>query len=142
MTIAEKGDLLNPEDNPKWESIDGANSKAEKAIAGYLKGFTAEVAADLLAEWQNGPPTGDCFYCLMTTEGDSLGDATGDTSHLESHLDERYYMVSLLLNAFRDRNYADPAQSLSLHLSMGLVDNLRREMSRYLLKRLTNAVAV
>ena len=114
-----------------------------KRIDKYLKGFTQEEAARILAEITveddegkkglrlNG---GDCWYCLF-----GMGEAFGDHHHLSEHLKDRYYMGSLLFNALKERKYGDPWFVLWLRLrdaAQGHPTDLQRDLRRYLRRRL------
>ena len=62
-----------------------------KLINAYLKGFS----------WDKcGNVRGDCFCCQFQMK---------DNDHLESHLKEKYYMVSLVINALKYRGHTDTA---------------------------------
>lgn len=78
------------------------------------------------------PDNGDCWYCLMhTKDGKALGEATGDNSHILSHIKERYLHGSLIVNALTWAGYKNP----QLIYQMGLGDNIRRALKRYLYRQ-------
>lgn len=78
------------------------------------------------------PGNGDCWYCLMhTKDGKTLGEATGDNDHILSHIKERYLHGSLIVNALTWAGYRSP-QTI---YQMGLGDNIRRALKRYLYRQ-------
>ena len=78
------------------------------------------------------PDNGDCWYCLMKTQdGKSLGDATGDNGHILEHIKERYLHGSLIVNALTWAGYRSPQRIYR----MGLGDNVRRALKRYLYRQ-------
>jgi hypothetical protein len=115
------------------------------------------------------PSSGDCWYCALfqddsgmrpTREGEQgMGDdmptvySDGTTGrqpnhdHLWSHIEERYYVPSLAVNALRERGYRDVG--IYIHLNMnqdtqrmggpGVFENVKRDITRYLTKRLVPA---
>jgi hypothetical protein len=91
------------------------------------------------------PSGGDCWHCSMVTEdGESLGDATGDIDHIVSHIAEDYYVPSLLFNALKHSDYANPkfvyksiqenerARSARTVLNKFFRDNYKREIAENL----------
>jgi hypothetical protein len=86
------------------------------------------------------PDNGDCWYCLMTTNGQSLGDATNNHEHLLSHLKEGYLHGSILVNAMRESGYKD--QQIVFHYQLKLADTFKRSLRRYLQKRLIKDIAI
>ena len=130
----ETGRLVNPTDEPDHAATDQRNKATTKAIRGYVNGLTVDVLTGL-SETGNG---GDCLYCLMRTTDTSepIGDAFNDHDHLRGHIDEGYYMVSLIVNAYRDRGYGDPelVASMDVQGAIGGRDyatkNLRQTISR------------
>jgi hypothetical protein len=139
MTVdADAGTVTNPEDAPNFDTIDAENAATERLIADYVKGIDATTAGEILAS----APAGDCFYCLLrdTGSGKPLGDEIGNTDHLRSHLAERYYMQSLIRNAYADR-YPHPALVAGVDLQALATGkrgggDIRREVRRYLRRRL------
>lgn len=88
-------------------SITGAAEDNGRKIREQRKRIT-EYANSYVSALLGGnvpPPSGgDYWICLFpTVEG------RPDTEHLLSHLDEKYYVPSLLLNAFRSCGYRDPS---------------------------------
>ena len=139
--------LLNPEDSPDFGNIDHANDATNKAIDRYLKGFTPDVARDLLAQIETGGYRGDCWFCSMrsTEDGRPLGETVNDTEHLVSHLEERYYMVSLVVNAYS--RYGDPGLVAMLNLrdlaeGRARQHGLKYELRRYFRRQLIRERAV
>lgn len=82
------------------------------------------------------PSTGDCWYCCMTTEGQTLGDAMDSHDHLRSHIDEGYLHGSLLWNAMVEAGYQYP----EVHWQMNLRDNFKRALRKYIYNRLSGEV--
>jgi hypothetical protein len=64
--------------------------------------FASEYVAALKTGDVGAPSGGDCFYCGMKVvgTGQALGDVQRDGSHLRSHIEERYFVPSLVWNAF------------------------------------------
>lgn len=94
--------------------------KLDKAIAAYVKGFAAHVAAGELAD----PSGGDCWGCCMQVEGaaqPTQGEMRRQNAptphgrvepmgldHYLSHFEEGYYVPALLANAIKASGYTDP----------------------------------
>lgn len=80
------------------------------------------------------PDGGDCLYCQLTTNGESLGDSFKNTEHLLSHLKEHYLHGSILVNAMMDSGYRK--EQIGFHYQLKLVDTFKRSLRKYLQKRL------
>jgi hypothetical protein len=112
------------------------DKKIKAAIDRYVKLYTDEKVAELIAASENGP-LGDCWYCQMvTTEGVPLGEHTGDHSHLLDHVEEKYVQITTIYNAVVAAGYRVPA--VILH---GNCDMARRALRRYLRQRLATNTA-
>lgn len=89
--------------NPTTREVTGAGTedgtqKTLKLLRTFVKNYVQELVDGKIDK----PSNGDCWYCLMQTEdGKSLGEASGNTDHILSHFRERYYVPSLLVNAFK-----------------------------------------
>lgn len=83
------------------------NPKATRELKAKVKAF-AKLCADAIPLDQ--PGNGDCWYCLMRTEGgQTLGDASKNTEHLDNHMSEGYVVPSLVANALKERYNAPMA---------------------------------
>ena len=122
IQVNSKGEIISEKrPNPIKEV-----KEAKKRIAKFVNLVTKENLPT--------PSNGDCWLCLMTTEGKTLGDSTGDHSHLDSHIEEGYIHGSLLVNAMREAGYQD--KQIGFHYSGGYVDTFKRSLRKYLQKRL------
>jgi hypothetical protein len=122
---------------PDWIKEDAENTRMKRKIAAYVKGLTDEKVRELYEQAKNNEVVGDCFYCLMqdVETKKPLGDETGNTEHLLSHIDEKYYMISLNLNALRAAGRGSPEFCLSSGWAV------RQDVGKYLRKRLLKGVA-
>lgn len=88
------------------------------------------------------PGAGDCFYCMKTTEGDTLGEATRNCSHLESHMEEGYVVPSLVYRALEFAGY-DPQKQIIHSLAFSEAGNMqnvgrdavKRSVRKYMLRQ-------
>lgn len=129
--------LSAPDDRAKAKA---AARAMVRRINKYAALYTNEVLTAMVetAQANNGAYTGDCFYCAMTATGDklSLGDSLQSYDHLEGHIEESYLMLSLALNAVKERGYGWPAVILA-HSP----DIARKAIKTYLRKRLVEGLA-
>lgn len=114
------------------------DKKVKREIDRYVKGYTDEEIARLLAKAAERGTSGDCWYCAMRVVGTDqpLGEAQGSTGHLLSHLEEDYRMATLAYNAVAEAGYRDPAFILHTY-----PDGVRRSIRKYLRKRLATNTA-
>lgn len=90
------------------------------------------------------PNGGDCWLCcLRTDKGVPMADAFGkqDNDHLAQHVKEGYMHGSLIVNAMREKGFADNQIGYYLHGTFG-VDVMRRAIRTYLQKRLIQNIHV
>jgi hypothetical protein len=118
------------QEKEKARRQDRENDALKKKIAAYLKGLTDQKLRDVLADAEHNGTSGDCWFCSMFEQSG----LPQDNEHLISHLDEKYYMVSLFLNALKNRG--SPGACL---YSPEIV---RHDVGRYLRKRLLKGIAV
>jgi hypothetical protein len=113
------------------------DKKIKAAIDRYVKLYTDEKVAELIAASERGP-LGDCWYCQMRVQGTGvpLGEHTGDHDHLLQHVKDRYVQISTIYNAVVAAGYRVPA--VILH---GNCDMARRALRRYLRQRLATHTA-
>lgn len=101
MCIDQNGLPLNhlqPENQARVKQYEKNLKTYNKLVKQYITGFEKHcLSLQKMPEISNA----DCFFCLFQTEKVSLGDAIHDGSHLLLHLRERYYVPSLLWNAFQ-----------------------------------------
>lgn len=121
--------IVNESDGPDFDGIDRFNKRTRNLITSYVRGLTDSIITELV----DNPTGGDCFYCLAS-------DPFGDVEHLESHLRERYYMTSLVFNAYKSRGYSDPGLVLYMH-SRNSPKQVRQILGKYLRSRLLAKVA-
>lgn len=107
------------------------DKKIKRDIDRYVKGYTNEEIARLMARAAEHGTSGDCWFCGLFA--DALGD---NTDHLLSHLEDDYRMVTLAYNAVKAAGYRDPA--VILHVSP---NSVRRAIRRYLRARLATSTA-
>lgn len=120
------------------EKIATARKSLEKAIKRYLA-----KADEVLPQWtaelkEQGKlnPAGDPWCCAM-------GVGAQDNDHLWTHLKEQYVFPTIFKHALEDSGkFRDPIQRLLLDIQMGWYDALKRELRKYLLKRLDPAQSV
>jgi hypothetical protein len=142
-----------PENKQTWTFEDGMQILADGKVIGagdaeerkalikaakrYVKKFTEALMAGKV-----GPPSGDCFYCCMTTDdGRTLGEVTGD-SHILSHIEEDYFVPSLLIRAVQTGPSSQMAKWLTQELmetggqpeEIWAMDLLKRQISTCLRK--------
>jgi len=98
IIISEDGSVINPKTNNETKEVEKKKAQLSKMINEYIHGFWQAVKMDQVGY----PSGGDCWYCNFQTEdGQSLGDMSGH-SHLIDHMEEKYYVPSLLYNAFKE----------------------------------------
>lgn len=126
-------------ETPDLSEEDAENARRDKLIKKYVAGLTEEVARKALEDMR-----GDCWYCQMVVqeggEDRALGDKMGDHSHLLSHIEERYYVGSMICNAYRARGFPKPDRALSLDLQ-SYPQRLQAIVRDYLQKRLLTGLA-
>jgi len=131
ITLAPGADgdvIVNRGDGP-GDSATDTDKATKRDVNRYLRGMTADVWADVMANARDKGTAGDCLYCqLAVNDVDHVG--FGGTDHLRSHLEERYYMATLAYSALAERGYREPAVILD-H-----VDMVKRALRRYLYARL------
>lgn len=120
------GQIINPESAPDFASVDAHNRQLAKLAREYVRGLD-DVRIRALVET---PTSGDCFYCLAGFTG-------GD--HLVSHMRERYWMTSLLVNAYTDRGLTPLALMIDSEHSPARV---RETVQRFLIRRTNEMVAI
>lgn len=105
-------------------------SKIKRKISNYCKLITKDNLPV--------PNAGDCWYCMMVTTDTKkpMGDAFKNYDHLISHLEEGYLVGSLLVNAMLEAGYSK--EQVRLHYGMKLYQVFRRNVSKYLTKRLVS----
>jgi len=74
-----------------------AINKTKKQVKDYVAGYMQALIAGKVPQ----PSNGDCWYCLMKEEktGKTWGEQA-HSDHVELHIKEKYYVPSLLVNAF------------------------------------------
>ncbi len=122
-----RGDIVNARHAPNFHKIDRVNGITRKAIARYVRGLDDDVIETVLAS----DGAGDCFGCHFGFSGND---------HLFQHLDESYYMIHLIHNAYAARGYGDPTLVMRLD---GTHDpkRLRETVGKYLRGQLLKKVA-
>lgn len=132
IRIAPDGALVNaPAED--LDAMAERDDETQRLIDRYMRGLTRERLQELVADARERGMNGDCWDCLMhTEEGVPMGDAFGKTDHLRSHLEERYYMLSLILNALTERGYPDP----TFIVQIGALDMVKRALRKYFVRRL------
>jgi hypothetical protein len=120
----------------------------KKRIDKYVEGYIAALKAGMPM-----PSGGDCWYCALhtsVTDSDTqlrvpMGDAVSSHEHLISHMEDRYYVPTLAVNALRERGYRDVGIAIYLDMDFdsntmgkpnGLYDNTKRDLIKYMRKRL------
>lgn len=143
MRVTRWGEILNASETPNLEKQDRHNAHVRRMIKQYVKGLTPEVVQDLFEKGAKG----DCWYCSMVEveSGKPWGERVGNHDHLLSHLEERYYMLSLIHNAVKDRGFGNPdfvMGSIYYDAKNGRVSDylLTKTVARYLRKRLLEGV--
>lgn len=166
---------------PYWKTLgvfaDGLTIHADDTITGMepldaakeankLRSRVHKFARSYMEAFRNGkvpaPGPGDCFYCGMHTVEDHkpLGEAMRDKDHILSHMEEKYFVPSLLSNAFKAMPHSqamgwaiadkwDPTHSnqgsestfkrISGNLPEFVYDQLQKSLSRYMLRQLGQA---
>lgn len=117
--------------------------RVKREVRAYLRDLSGDTLREVAGQVLAGDTAGDCFYCLMRTEdGQSLGDAHGIHDHLELHVEERYYVPSMIINAYQEQGGPRWQQLASMDLysahdgrSYGR-DGIIRVLRKYLIKRL------
>ena len=112
------------------------DTKKIKFMKERIKKYVSHITSENLPV----PSSGDCWHCMMTDKGKSLGDAIGDTDHLFSHLKEMYIPGALLVNAMRENGYSD--DQIRFHYSVKLDVWFKKSVTRYLQRRLIPDIAV
>lgn len=141
MMINEYGKRLGSDDgateiNSRVAHEDAENEKVRKQIQNYCKGLTDAKIKELVEAAKAGGVAGDCWFCSMQDVSTGIPWGDKDPSHLLNHLEERYYMISLCLNALQDSHYQDPA----FMLQFGGGRTVRQVVGKYLRKRLFQGV--
>ena len=121
-----RGEIVNARHAPNFHKIDRVNGRTRKAIARYVRGLDDDVIETVLAS----DGAGDCFGCHF---------GFGGNDHLFQHLDESYYMIHLVHNAYVARGYRDPA--LVMRLDARNPKRLRETVGKYLRGQLLEKVA-
>lgn len=127
------GQIVNPQDAPDFDRIDAERKRLRKLIKGYVSGLTAEVARKVLTD-----TGGDCWFCSMRLTDGSTSE-WGGPDHLIGHLEEKYYMGSLIFNAYRARGYGDPSFVLSMdyrNIDKSGIKRVRENVAKYFRKNL------
>lgn len=120
------------------EMIEAARKSLEKSIKAYLA-----KADEVLPTWtaelkENGKlnPAGDPWCCTK-------GIGKDENDHLWKHLQDHYVFLTLFRIALEDSGkFRDPIQRLLMELQFGWYDTLKRELRKYLLKKLDPATSV
>ena len=88
------------------------------------------------------PDGGDCWLCCMRTkEGQTMGElGSNNAEHLHQHIKEKYLHGSLLVNAMRERGYAD--EQIRTHYSLRIADTFKRALRTYLQRKLIPNISV
>jgi hypothetical protein len=132
----------------KLRRHEAAVAKMKKRIDKYVEGYIAALKAGMPM-----PSGGDCWYCALhtsVTDSDTqlrvpMGDAVSSHEHLISHMEDRYYVPTLAVNALRERGYRDVGIAIYLDMDFdsntmgkpnGLYDNTKRDLIKYMRKRL------
>lgn len=79
------------------KATERAKRTVDMQVRAYIKGFRAHVMKNGLED----AGAGDCFGCQLKPENDPEGEAFG-VSHYFAHFEEKYYVPSLLVNAFAE----------------------------------------
>lgn len=142
------GLIINPDDTfTGLLPLDDAKekNKLRRRVNLFAKHYIEEFQAGNIP----APSNGDCFYCVMrTVDGNiPLGEAVHDKDHIMSHLEESYFVPSILNRAFETLPHS-PAMGWALAKHWGgqdipvpdfVYDQLRKNVSRYLLRQLGQA---
>ena len=120
------GRIVNAANGPDFANLDKTNAATRRAITKYVRGLTDETIETVLAS----DGAGDCFGCHFGFSGND---------HLFSHLEESYYMVHLIYNAYVSRGYVDPA--LVMRMDAGYPKRMRETVGKYLRANLLEKVA-
>ena len=81
---------------------EGADPKATNKLRAKCRKYAADFVAALVAGKVPAPSGGDCWFCCLRGVEDHkpMGEAFKDAEHIREHIRERYYVPSLLVNAF------------------------------------------
>ena len=93
--------ITNATNGPNFANLDKTNALTRKKIGRYVRGLTDETIETVLAT----DGQGDCFGCHF---------GFSDNGHLFDHLDESYYMIRLIHNAYVARGFRDPGLVMRL----------------------------
>lgn len=96
MTIYPDNSVTGAPSAAEWAAYVAEVKATKKKIGNYITRFINAMERGEVAM----PSGGDCWYCGM------IGD-NGSCDHLESHIEENYYVPSLMVNAMREKGYAD-----------------------------------
>lgn len=126
-----------------------AERALRKQISDYVKVYDLDVARDVSRMLIANDRSGDCWYCLMSTQdGMSLGDVQGTHEHLEAHLEDYYYFPSLIARVYMahageqwERRLAIDTYALAeTENNTYILDRQRRLLRRYVTERLLPVV--
>lgn len=103
-----------------------ADRQTRRAVNRFVRTAMSDDAWSAVVDRARTDGTGgDCWFCSMIDR-----DGTGDPEHLREHVREGYAMVSLAVNACRERGRGDP------FLCATIPDIARRDVRAFLLARL------
>ena len=106
------------------------NTKKINKLKAQIKGYCNLITKDNLPL----PSNGDCWFCLMTTNGETLGDVTSNTDHLLQHIKEGYLHGSILVNSMKFAGYNN--EQINYHYQIKAIDTFKRNLRKYLIKKL------
>ena len=148
LGIFSDGMMISPDGTiTGMEPLDSA--KAANKLRRQVHRFATEYMQAFQSGQVSAPGAGDCFYCHMreVKTAKPLGDVTHDKDHILSHLEEKYYVPSLLYNAFEAMPHST-AMSWALAKHWGGQDipvpefvyaQLKTILQRYMLRQLGQA---
>jgi hypothetical protein len=106
------------------------NTKKINKLKAQIKGYCNLITKDNLPL----PSSGDCWFCLMTTNGETLGDVTSNTDHLLQHIKEGYLHGSILVNSMKFAGYNN--EQINYNYQIKAIDTFKRNLRKYLIKKL------
>ena len=130
VIVASDGSPINPLSENETADLDKKRKKLNKMISDYIRGFWQAVKFGQVGY----PSGGDCWYCCMVNEnGESLGEMSSH-DHLIKHMEERYYVPSLLYNAFKE-SHQNPDFIYQYTIQTKSDWHVRTTLRRYFQKR-------
>lgn len=130
IIIAENGTPINPMSVKDTTKLDKKRKKLDKMVSKYIKEFCFNIRSGNF----NYPSAGDCFDCSMVTEdGQVLGDI-GNGHHLILHMKDKYYVPSLLYNAFKE-SHQNPDFVLQYTIEFKSDWNAKNSLKKYFRQR-------